>query len=105
VAPLAARERSALVRDRHVKIGGAGAFAAGAGGEGGWLAVTDRDGTTAMLELTEGELLMAIEALAMVYADVVGANPASVAHGLNRTLRNRTRAARERRRGRIQEAA
>lgn len=49
------------------------------------------------LELAEGELLMVIETLAMVYAELCGARPESLARGVNRTLRNRTAAARQRR--------
>ena len=44
-----------------------------------------------------GQLLMTIEALAMAYAELCGARPESAARGVNRTLRNRTRAAREQR--------
>lgn len=50
----------------------------------------------AELELGPGELLMTIEALAMVYGELCGASPDSVARGVNRTLRNRTESARRR---------
>jgi hypothetical protein len=49
------------------------------------------------LRLTEREVLLVIEAFAVVYADLCGARPESIARGVNRTLRNRTRAARENR--------
>ena len=65
---------------------------------GARLELAGPNGTAAVAEFTEGELLMAIEALAMAYADVVGARADSVARGVNRTLRNRTQAARTRRR-------
>jgi hypothetical protein len=93
------------VRDRHVTIGNAGELTGGAVGEGGWLALTQGDGATVTLELTEGELLMAVEALAMVYADAVGARADSIAYGVMRTIRNRTQAARERRQRQHPEAA
>lgn len=85
------------MRDRNVKIGTTGELTAGASGERAWLALTEGDGATATLELSAGELLMAIEALAMAYADVVGARADSLAYGVMRTIRNRTLAARERR--------
>ncbi len=87
------------MRDREVTLSRGARLSAGVEADRvAWLELVASDGRATTLELTEEELLMAIEALAMVYASVVGANPASVARGLHGTLSNRTRAARERRR-------
>jgi poly(3-hydroxybutyrate) depolymerase len=51
----------------------------------------------ASVELTIGQVQMTIEALAAVYAELCGGNPESVVRGVNRTIRNRTDAARSQR--------
>jgi hypothetical protein len=61
------------------------------------LAGPDNDRST--VDLAPGELLAAIETLAMVYAELCGARPESLARGVNRTLRNRIAAARQRQAG------
>lgn len=61
------------------------------------LEVTPLGEPASTVELREGEVLMAIEALVAVYAELCGARPDSLARGVNRTLTNRTAAARERR--------
>ncbi len=94
------------MRDRVVNLHAGSQLTAGTvDGSTAWLELTESGGATATAELTEGEVLMAIEALGMVYADIVGARPDSIARGINRTLRNRTEAARNRRRRDVREAA
>jgi len=69
---------------------------------GGQLAAGTDQRKDAWLQLTapDGELPRAVEALVLVYADVCGARRASFACGVNRTLRNRARAAQEEKRER-----
>lgn len=43
-------------------------------------------------ELTSDELLGSIQALARIYAELHGGHPGSAARGVERTLRNRSRA-------------
>jgi hypothetical protein len=83
------------VRERNVHFRDGGEIAGGASDSGAWLELADPQGRETSVELTEGELLMALEALAMVYADLTGVNPASTARRVSRTLRDRTEAARE----------
>lgn len=92
------------MRDQQVGLAAAGQLAAGvdAGGQA-WLELSSPVDTV-MVVLAGGELLMTIEALAMVYAELCGARPDSLARGVNKTLRNRTTAARERRRRELREA-
>jgi hypothetical protein len=59
-----------------------------------WLEL-EQDTAVATVRLTEGELLMTVDALVIAYADLCGTRADSLARGVNRTLRNRTRAARE----------
>jgi len=89
------------VHDQRIALQGGRArleVSADPGGPGPRLDLYLASGRPAGTHLTKGELLMAIEALPMVYAELCGARPDSLARGVNRTLRNRTRAARERRR-------
>ena len=58
---------------------------------------TDGQQQPTAARLTEGELLMLLEALAEAYGRVCGARADSVARGVSKALRNRTQAARERR--------
>lgn len=60
-----------------------------------WIEPPAPDDLPTTVHLSEGELLMIIEALGMAYAELVGARPDSIARGISRTLRNRTRVARE----------
>lgn len=91
------RKGKPIVRDREVHLGADGRLFVGRDSAGAaWLELAN-SADKVRCEPTEGELLMTLEALAMLYADLVGANAASVATGINRTLANRTRAARERR--------
>lgn len=55
-------------------------------------------GSASALELDERGTLAAIQSLSRTYATLCGASPDSVARGVERTLRNRTAAARERQR-------
>jgi hypothetical protein len=61
------------------------------------LEVTPKGEPALAFELTEGEVVMAIEALVAVYAGLCGARADSLTRGVNRTLTNRTAAARQRR--------
>ncbi|PZS15176.1 MAG: hypothetical protein DLM64_00305 [Solirubrobacterales bacterium] len=87
------------MRDQLVRIAAGGQLAIGVNPDGrAWLELTAPDGT-ATVHVGERELLLAIEALAMVYAQLGGARAdrSSVALGVSRQLRSRTRGARERR--------
>lgn len=72
--------------DRLIRAGVGSRLAAGLDGERAWLELTPREGEPGTVEFSAGEPLMAIEALTMVYAERVGANPASFARGVSRTL-------------------
>ena len=61
-----------------------------------WLELPADESRSRLVPLRAGELLMLIEALAMAYAELHGARTDSAARGVNRTLRNRTLAARDR---------
>jgi hypothetical protein len=85
------------MRDRLVRLATGGQLAVGLDARSrAWLELTPPKGAVVTVELSDGELLMAIEALAMVYGELCGARPDSLAYGVSKTLRNRTRAARER---------
>jgi hypothetical protein len=87
------------MRDQLITLGSGERIAAGIEASGrAWLELTTAEGPV-RVALAEGEALMTIEALAMLYAELCGARPDSAARGVNRTLRNRTAAARGRRRG------
>jgi hypothetical protein len=79
--------------DRHVSLAAAGQIAAGVDAHRrAWLEFTTGTGNVATGMLLEDELLRAIEALAMVYAELCGARPDSLARSVNRKLRSRVRA-------------
>lgn len=86
------------MREQLVQLAAGGQLAAGVDPPGvrGWLELTAPDGTPTTVALYEHEVLAAVEALAMLYAELHGARPASAARAASRTLRNGTRAARER---------
>ena len=59
-----------------------------ANAERAWIELPTEPAAT--VHLREGELLTTIEALVMTYAELRGARPDSAAHGVRRTLHNRT---------------
>lgn len=86
------------MRDRTVRLVSGGRLEAGADSDArAWLELHNPSSPTASARLTDGELRLLIEALTIVYAALCGANPDSLARGVDRTIRNRTRAAREKR--------
>jgi len=95
------------MRDQRIKPAAGGELVVGARGAPAlaWIELSTPDAEPGMIELTEGELLMAVDALVMAYGELCGARPDSLARRVNRTLRNRTRAARERRPASESEAA
>lgn len=69
--------------DRHVPLLSGGPLAPVPNGPSAWLDLTTPDSIATMLGLIDFELATAIEALATVSTDVVGADAASVACGVH----------------------
>jgi hypothetical protein len=87
------------MRDQLIRTGAGATHAAGVETNGRvWLELTPPAGSRVAITLSDGELLMAIEALVIAYAELLGARPDRLARGVNRTLRNGTNAAGERHR-------